>query len=45
MKPNLLPQKARHVVLWGQASLMDVALLLVMYDGASQDSRGPARLC
>jgi hypothetical protein len=45
MKPDLLPHEARPVVLWGQAGVMDVALLLVMTDGASQDRRGPAGLC
>jgi hypothetical protein len=34
MKPDLVPHEERHVVLWGQASVMDVTLLLVMIDGA-----------
>jgi hypothetical protein len=41
MIPDLLPHEARPVVLWGQAGVMDVALLLVMYDGASMNRRGP----
>jgi hypothetical protein len=35
MKPDLLPHEVRHVVLWGQAGVMDASLLLVMTDGAS----------
>jgi hypothetical protein len=45
MIPDLLPHEARPVVLWGQAGVMDVALLLVMYGDASMNRRGPAGLC
>jgi hypothetical protein len=45
MIPELLPHEARHVVLWGQDDVMDVAMLLVMYGGASMNRRGPAGLC
>jgi len=44
MKPDLFPHEARPVVLWGQADVMDVYLLLVMIDDASQDRRGPIGL-
>jgi hypothetical protein len=30
MTPDLLPHEARPVVLWDQADVVDVALLLVM---------------
>jgi hypothetical protein len=41
MIPDLLPHEARPVVLWGQAGVMDIALLLVMYGDASMNRRGP----
>jgi hypothetical protein len=45
MIPDLLPHEARLVVLCGQAGAMDVALLLVMDNGVSQDRSGPVGLC
>jgi len=42
---DVLPHEERHVVLWGQAGVMDAALLLKMYGGALMNKRGPARLC
>jgi hypothetical protein len=42
---DLLRHEERPILLWGKASVMDVALLLVMYGGASMNRRGPAGLC
>jgi hypothetical protein len=42
---DLLPHEGRPAVLWDQAGVMDVVLLLVMYGGASMNRRGPAGSC
>jgi hypothetical protein len=39
---NLLPHQARPAVLSGKFGVMDIALLLMMYGGASMNRRGPA---
>jgi hypothetical protein len=44
MIPDLLPHEARPVVLLGYVGVMDDALLLVMYGGATMNKRSPTGL-